>query len=468
MDKMTKQFKTYLPVISLLLAGFVFWQGQHQRSMVGQMGKVSLIQGGVQTCFYRAYQSFTAHLLGLQDSNYLTKRFTKNTESCFSDVVDETRTHFKSALKSTLVDMNELASHVHWLHNTLEGKENKLAKGSKELSLNKRFEKIEAGKESILGSLSEYNQATETSLKDLGEKIKWLMIALGVSLFGSLFYLQRLFTFSRKADKAAAMELNHPDFPRHRSIQDLLSQIFNFHKLRTVESLHQTYSEDINALMEGPAKVQASETKVEPTAIQIEELPDIKLPHSGSKASVIQERVSKKTKEEPSIQIDRLVAHVVSLVSNDLFKEGIVLDLQIPSDIKIYGNPNDETIIHLFYNLFKLAIRDMSKGNSSNKVLNFSVESGQDLVRIMVKLPWHENSRKLSQEADFEILSTLLSEGKGNILLDSESKHKDGTRASLLDISLPLQTTPTKASVRRIQSLVRGTKKQVREALREF
>ena len=81
--------------------------------------ELSTLKGGLQTCFTRLHNSYTARLLG-SDSQYLSSGFTETTEECLGETI---HTYETLAMDNTIIldDLNTLANDANWFHQKIMG-----------------------------------------------------------------------------------------------------------------------------------------------------------------------------------------------------------------------------------------------------------------------------------------------------------------------------------------------------------
>src|SRR5437868_15284681 len=78
--------------------------------------RLTNFESGMQTCFARVNQTYTAKMLGDTASNYLTQNFQNLTEECFAEGILNVEVSFKTELSQVAKKLSTLASNVHWFH----------------------------------------------------------------------------------------------------------------------------------------------------------------------------------------------------------------------------------------------------------------------------------------------------------------------------------------------------------------
>ena len=87
-----------------------------QQSKVQRLGKMAKLNSGVNTCFSRVAQSFTALMIADRGSSYLANDFMTVTGDCFSAANQFFQNVFDQKFKNGHNTINQLVSDVHWFH----------------------------------------------------------------------------------------------------------------------------------------------------------------------------------------------------------------------------------------------------------------------------------------------------------------------------------------------------------------
>jgi hypothetical protein len=136
-----------------------------------QKDRYQSLNEGIYTCFTRVGQSYTAKLLGHQNSPYLQDDFTKTSQECFAEGIElAQRTSLFTSIKIRQ-SLNNLASETHWLHQSFKKSEGVAVKlkGAEDnsISLNSRFAALEKMRDKTIdlvddqvASISSYQMVT--------------------------------------------------------------------------------------------------------------------------------------------------------------------------------------------------------------------------------------------------------------------------------------------------------------------
>ena len=132
----------------------------------GRIKRLTNFESGMQTCFSRVNQTYTAKMLGEAASNYMTQNFQNLTEECFAEGILNVEDSFKTELSLVAKKLSTLASNVHWFHEDIlsPGSVRTIASNGESRDVGTRFEKIETTKEEILESSDKYKTEITNSL----------------------------------------------------------------------------------------------------------------------------------------------------------------------------------------------------------------------------------------------------------------------------------------------------------------
>lgn len=150
--------------LCLLVALIGITYGIQENSI--RIKRLSNFESGMQTCFSRVNQTYTAKMLGDTTSDYLTSNFQNLTEECFAEGILNVEDSFKSELAQVAKKLSTLASNVHWFHeDILSPNSTKTLGGDGESrDVGTRFEKIETTKDEILEASDKYKGELANSL----------------------------------------------------------------------------------------------------------------------------------------------------------------------------------------------------------------------------------------------------------------------------------------------------------------
>lgn len=328
--------------------------------------KLSALKGGLQTCFTRLHNSYTARLLGA-DSEYLSNGFTQTTEECLGETVNAYET---LGLDNTVIldDLNTLANDANWFHQKVMAKESEgLFEGNPEgvllSALGGRFEKLEVKKIQINDAIHSLQNALNSRKATMSSF--FYVIAAFVPLFLGLDY------FRRRADEEAMEEISKEsdrllseDGISLATVKPLIVKALNVMGLGKLAQLFEVAmirnQTEIKVDMAAGVQVPAESNNVA-RAQQIEEMwtrPTSEADAEADDKVADQAELKVETKEAlkpqhrgEEIELEDRIASVVDIVSSKVFTMGINLDIK-SEEVKVYAQEEalDQVIYHLLTN----------------------------------------------------------------------------------------------------------------------
>ncbi|MBY0413598.1 MAG: hypothetical protein K2Q18_05510 [Bdellovibrionales bacterium] len=361
MKKLINLFESKRSLAGLaLVAGLIFTTYNIQEN-AGKIKRLTNFENGIQTCFTRVNQTYTANLLGDTASNYLTQNFQNLTEECLAEGILSAENVAQEKQSVELAGatklLSNLASNVHWFHEDIlapVGAKNLAGKGEAR-DVGTRFEKIETTKDEIL-EITNNNKTVVTNSLNSQKNIFYVAATLLVILMlAEYMSLTRRRLSNGAREKEAGAELLNNGGVTSVKVGEIIrvaleqndlvncSRLFaNFHNhtisekgknkmsletlvtpIGTIESKNKNA---INKLWEDDSVAFAADSKAETSNEEV--LADINLEQTGSL--------------------------VVDLLAEKLFSLGVQLDLNIPENLMIRAR--QEELEQAFFHLFAYAI----------------------------------------------------------------------------------------------------------------
>lgn len=327
--------------------------------------KLSALKGGLQTCFTRLHNSYTARLLGAE-SEYLTNGFTQTTEECLGETI---HAYEALGLNNTVVldDLNTLANDANWFHQKVTAKEtNGLFEGNPEnvllSALGSRFEKLEVKKIQINDSIHSLQNALSSRKSTMSTF--FYLIAVFVPIFLGIDYLKR------RADEEAMEEISKEsdrllseDGISLSTVKPLIVKALNVMGLSKLAQLFEValIREQVDVKRDMAAGVQVpAETNKLARAEQIEEMWTRPAPAKTKEDKSSHKKVNKRAKQQAAlkpqhtgheVELEERIAAVVDLLSSKVFTMGINLDIN-SEEVRVYAEEEalDQVIYHVLSN----------------------------------------------------------------------------------------------------------------------
>ena len=342
------------------LAGLLGLTLALQRYSQNSSNIVSL-QDGVQTCFLRIHNSFTARLIS-KGEGFLSSSFTDTTEECLGEVISAFES-LKIDRSSILENLNTLSIEINEFHEKVTAvadEETGLFIGNTEdvliANVENRFEKLELLKEEVLSELS-----LVTNIISSKKKILNLLFFIFAAIAPVFIFLDYLFRNS-KEDEVSFIE----NQARALTLKENISEsevnkfiIDSFEKLNLL-SLKNLYEKIIPHQTENISEGEVSSLEKKKTEEDEVGSPILIGSHSSLSNEVLDDAWKKTEsirpqKKRPTVELESVVGNVVELVSSKIFTQGIQLDINM-GPVKVYGE--SEVLEQAFYQLLTNSINN--------------------------------------------------------------------------------------------------------------
>ncbi len=395
-----KSIKSKRAIISVtLLAAFaaVFAYDQMLDSRLLSMQNLN---DGIQTCFTRVNQTYTAKMIGQERGNYLSSDFMMTSEECMGEALSVAEEIFSDVSSFTIKQLNKLVSDVHWFHEKIEGKGGIFGMPKKSDSdISTRFEKIEGVKDILL-------ENTESIINKIHRSqiaLRWTMALLG--LFALFFFLWEVqeqrnrIIRNRNIERDAEIELRVDGVPQSSRVEQVLSEAFEVNELENCSALFKKYH---SAILDGQMAYFVARDYHEDK--QLAENIEITAEKS------VGNRVEVEEDQENLLDMANVLTQVVEHISSAVFHKGILFELSVDDNI-LFGNDRD-ILEQIFFH-----------------ALNYSISACEETASKKINV----SLRRLGGTAIFEI------EDSG-IGFDPEMiKHELGLQGADLQLPLELQ-----------------------------
>ncbi|MBC7428432.1 MAG: hypothetical protein H7336_07470 [Bacteriovorax sp.] len=409
-----------------ILAGLIFTTYQIQENS-GQMKRLTNFESGIQTCFTRVNQTYTANILGDSTSAYLTQNFQNLTEECLAEGILGVESSFSKELSGAAKQLSNLASNVHWFHEDILAPNGTKAKTGEGRDVGSRFEKIETTKDEIIESTETYKNEISNSLnqeKNIFYVAATLLVMLMLTEYMSLTR-KRLSNNAREKeaqaellDNGGAASVKVGEIIRVALEQNNLincSRLFaNFHAYSSLEKGKNKMSLESLITPMGTN----SQTKKLTTLDQIWEDDSKALSADTAGASKLQ-----------NINLERASSGVIDLLAEKLFSQGVQLDINIAENLIIRAR--QEEIEQAFYHLFAYAINSTQSDNGEKNISIFAhklgdvvafdlIYSGAGFEESILKQRVGLGGTTGSLDVDLQVCQSLLGEMDAKIQLDNK------------------------------------------------
>ncbi len=398
----------------------------------GRIKRLTNFESGMQTCFSRVNQTYTAKMLGDTASVYLAQNFQNLTEECFAEGILNVEDSFKTELSQVAKNLSTLASNVHWFHeDILSPSVARIAEGDSETrDVGVRFEKIETTKDDILESSEKYKVEITNSLNN-EKSFFYVSAALLLVLMFSEFMIttRRRLTNNLRENEAQAELLDNGGINSVK-VGDIIKFVLEQNNLVNCSRLFANYhAHQINDKGLKQKNKFSLEDLITPVGIQTKASINEKIDKTwnddniGLVADIVEGKVLH------TLNLETMSSSVIDLLAEKLFSQGVQLDVKIPENLTIQGK--SEELEQTLYHLFNYAINSTYSDNGEKIISIFAhrlgdivafdlIHSGKGFDEEILKQRVGISKSDKSLDVDLQICQSLLSEIDARFQLDNK------------------------------------------------
>lgn len=446
------------------------------------------LQSGIQTCFQRIHQSYTAKIVGGGNAAYLDTQFTSLSEECLGEAKTIFENQFAGMLTNTERLMNNLSTDVHWFHETLTKSDGTPADVVAANAAG-RFEKIEKLKDEIMDNLYSASEGFETTAW-------WMMVVFSLSSLASITFMAlegvRVFKEASEHDaiedeamttlsEGLAMNLDHAGGLIRKALDHknlrVCSELFDFYIDRNLHVKAQGHSTSQSKDSFGSAKF-VTDTKFSAKEIdtiwnEAEVMSEIQapLPTTWTPASDLI------VDEGKIVHLDAVLATIVNRSSDKLFSKGLNVQLDIKEDVYIEGET--ELVEQVLFHALNFALNTVGPEKNGRTKLQLGLRalgpmatfevifSGQGINKATLDSITGMARQTSGQDISLKILGELMKEANGRFvaenLIEGGAKLKLIFTSSFSNVGASSDEAPTK----RVDRVLKGNKKDILKELRQ-
>lgn len=443
------------------------------------------LQSGLQTCFQRIHQSYTAKVIGGGSGAYLDSQFTGLTEECLGEAKTIFENRFAGVLVGTERLMNNLTTDVHWFHETITKSDGTPA-DVVIANAGGRFEKIEKLKDEIMDNLYRASEGFESTAW-------WMMVVFSLSSFASLLFMGlegiRVFKEASQHDaleeealdtlsEGLAMNMDNAGTIIKRALDQkdlrVCSELFDFYNERQLHMKAQgirTPSVDVagtSTFM--TAGVNARDIETIWNEADTQEQIQKPLESTWVPTSVLA------PEEDKIIHLDAVLAAIVNRASDKLFSKGLNVQLDVKEDVYIEGE--SELVEQVIFHSINFALANVSADKSGRSKLTLSLRALGPMAAFEVVFTGNGIKKEaldalngLSRanagaDISLSIISELMKETGGRFVAENTD---GGSKLKLIFSSIfaNMDARSDEAPTKRVDKVIKGTKKDILNELRQ-
>ena len=471
MKQITNLLESKRSIAGLIVLATLIFTTYNIQENSGRIKRLTNFESGMQTCFSRVNQTYTAKMLADTSSNYLTQNFQNLTEECFAEGILNVEDSFKTELSLVAKKLSTLASNVHWFHEDI------LAPGGARLAgvgsgesrdVGARFEKIETTKDEILDSSEQYKNEIGNSLNK--EKTIFYVSAtfLVLLMFSEFMSNARRSMVNNSYEKQAEAELLDNGGIASVKVGDIIrsaleqNNLSNCSKLFTNFYASQNY--DKNLKNKNKYNLEGLITPTGPqTVVELNQTID-KIWNDdsiGVQADVIEE------KSFENLNLAKMSSAVINLLAEKLFSFGIQVDLKIPENLIVKART--EELEQTLYHLMTYAINSTQSLTDEKTISIFAhrlgdvvafdlIHSGSGIDESVLKGRAGLISKTNDLDLDLKICQSLLEEIQAKMQLDNKLNQNGDVVGGRIKIIFKSGTVSESS---RLVDLKIGSKKEI-------
>lgn len=456
--KIVRQNLNWAPLVSLIgLAITSVWISRHSQ----QIQNISNFQYGLNTCFSRVAQSYTAKLIGGNNQAYLSSDFSKLSEECFGESYSVLENVLKSNSDS-LVELNSLSNDVHSFHEKLEASDGTVESVPESVilaNLGNRFEKLELKKDSVLEKVDTLKAASISSLNSTSFYFYMLSALTPFFLFVHFVYEYKQKSGFRAVELESETLLGSETIVKSEQVQAIVMSALQSQGLSQTKKLYEVFNaREVAQEIEfnHPRKDTAVNTSTFATESKIENEKII---------DEVWEREEKEIKlpKLETANIEQIASKTLDILSPRIFTQGIRLDVEIEEAIVVAPQ---EALEQIFFHLLSASVSSYDY-NDPNKTLSLKMR----VLGSTCLIDFYDSAKAFSEEflksslgvgrlsstdyVDFQIASDLAKDFGARVSFDNVANEDGRIVGRKVQLNLKIHNPDIKVSVQK------GTKKDL-------
>lgn len=417
-----------------LLAALVMTTYEIQENS-GRIKKLTNFESGMQTCFTRVNQTYTAKMLGEVSSEYLTQNFQNLTEECFAEGILNVEDSFKAEMSLVAKKLSTLASNVHWFHEDIlsPGSARAISENAETRDMGARFEKIETTKDEILESGEVYKAEISEALSRQKSFFYVSATFLVILMFSEYMSNTRRRLSNLAREKEAQAELLDNGGAGSVKVGEIIraaleqNELFNCSKLFSNFHAQQLFDKSFKNKNKFSLEELVTPIGGRSTAEVNESIDKI---WNDDSIGLSADKLEGKMLQD--LNLENMSSSVIDLLAEKLFSQGVQLDVKIPENLMIKGRPEEleQTLYHLINYAINSTYAD-SKDSKDKSISIFAhrlgdivafdlIHSGAGFDEEILKQRVGISHSGKALDVDLQICQTLLTEIDAKIQLDNK------------------------------------------------
>ncbi|MDO9182393.1 MAG: hypothetical protein Q7U04_08280 [Bacteriovorax sp.] len=432
MKKLTRFFENKRSIAGLFLLAALVGNTYNIQENSVRIKRLTNFESGMQTCFGRVNQTYTAKILADTASNYLTQNFQNLTEECFAEGILNVEDSFKSELSQVAKKLSTLASNVHWFHEDIlsPGPARAITNNGESRDVGVRFEKIESTKDEILESSEKYKTEITNSLNN-EKSVFYISATLLVVLMLSEFMsnTRRRLTNNGR-EKEARAELVDNGGVTSVKVGEIIRSALEQNNLVNCSKLFANYYayQSFDKSIKNKNKFSL-EGLIAPIGEQNPIIINKTIDKIWNDDSIGLTADTFERKMLQDLNLENMTSAIIDLLAEKLFSQGVQLDVKISENLNIKGR--SEELEQILYHLINFAINSTQSDLNEKNISIYAhrlgdivaldlIYSGVGVDEEILKQRIGIGSSPKSLDVDLQICQTLIEEIDAKLQLDNK------------------------------------------------
>jgi hypothetical protein len=443
----------------LILSSLVFTTFQVTNDSF-KLKRISSLESGIQTCFTRVNQTYTAKLLTDETSGYLTQNFQGLTEECFAESISSLEENFKGDVNSIAKKLSTLASNVHWFHEDLIGNSEVLE--SENNNINQRFEKIETVKDELLEEVEAFKSSITQELNVFKNSFYVLATLLVVTMILEFISAAKRRISNSAREIEAERELTDQGGVQSVKIGEIIKIALEQNDLKNCATLFSNFYQHVSTNRVSTLKNTTKEVLVSPARFKNSEI-EVNNNEIDKIWNTEDRFVYADSAPTESVNLENVVSKTVTLLKEKAFSRGVKVDVQLKENLQIKGK--EEPVSQVVYSLLSFAMSSATAIGSEKSVVIQGLKLG-DITTLDLQFSGEGFSTEILGKnqttklpVDLQICQSLINDIDGRMQIDNKIDQKG------MVVGFRVKMIMKSAKNAKLVSIHSGSKKDIQKML---
>lgn len=361
-QRMLGNFLSLRPLSLFVLLPLLTLNGFMIKNVAEKVDQIAMMQNGVQTCFTRINQTFTAKMIGNGVSEYLSDKFLEATEECIAEAQYVAEGLFAGKDGLILKKINALSTDTHWFHRKMIDGGVEKTGGIVVSNVAPKYQGLETIKDALIEILASQRTLAVDSLFLLKIAFGFLILMFSLIL-GLDFFKSKARLLANESSEIQAKVLVEGEFNvEKRNIELILSSALKDNDLYFCNRLFDCYIQKYDKAFDSNVFLESVQDDSEEREEQIERI------WSSESGVDVEKRVEGKMartiENQKCTNVSNPIEQTIELFTQKIQALGISVAVEVHENLEVQGDK--EILEHIFYNAIVGAM-DRSESGASNE-----------------------------------------------------------------------------------------------------